>query len=262
MVRLAGVPTTHLALETVRAGAHALSAAVREAPTRVVTVDAIEPSDLTCIARAALEGDVLPCGALGLARAWAGQLVAGKPRRAEPPHLDARSPFLIAAGSRHPRTHEQVVRVASDLGLAIVALPAVSGDRTWVSQGSEPGGGWPEVAAALSTHRSVIVRSPLQEVQDAAYRERLCAALAAWATRACREFEVGGLVLTGGETAHAVLRTLDATAVRILGELEVGIPWGRLEGGTKPGLLVVTKAGGFGHADSLAHILDAFAGNP
>ncbi len=81
--------------------------------------------------------------------------------------------------------------------------------------------------------------------------------MAGWAQRACREFDLGGLFLTGGETALAVCRALGATEIDILGELEAGIPWGRLAGGIAPGLQVVTKAGGFGRSDSLVHVLDA-----
>jgi uncharacterized protein YgbK (DUF1537 family) len=81
--------------------------------------------------------------------------------------------------------------------------------------------------------------------------------MAAWAHRACREHELGGLFLTGGETALAVCRALGVTGIDILGELEAGIPWGRLAGGVAPGLQVVTKAGGFGRPDSLVTVLDA-----
>ena len=72
-------------------------------------------------------------------------------------------------------------------------------------------------------------------------------------------FLMGGLVLTGGETALAVCRALGATAIHICGELEVGIPWGRLAGGVAPGLPVVTKAGGFGGPESILRIVNALA---
>ena len=59
---------------------------------------------------------------------------------------------------------------------------------------------------------------------------------------------IGGLVLTGGETARAVLSRLGVRALRVMGEVETGVPILAAEGS---GLLVVTKAGDFGDRDTL-----------
>jgi uncharacterized protein YgbK (DUF1537 family) len=66
----------------------------------------------------------------------------------------------------------------------------------------------------------------------------------------------GGLVLTGGDVAMAVCTALDASAIWIRGEVLPGIPWGILEGGPFAGVPLVTKAGGFGDADSLVAAID------
>ncbi len=65
------------------------------------------------------------------------------------------------------------------------------------------------------------------------------------------EFPVASLILTGGDTASFVLRTLGATAIALAGELAPGIPYGRIEGGLADGCTVVTKSGGFGQHDAL-----------
>jgi D-threonate/D-erythronate kinase len=57
------------------------------------------------------------------------------------------------------------------------------------------------------------------------------------------------LVLTGGETAVGVARRLGAVGIRLEGELEPGIPVGRLIGPRPYG--VITKAGAFGEAGTL-----------
>jgi len=57
-------------------------------------------------------------------------------------------------------------------------------------------------------------------------------------------------VLTGGETARAVLGARRIRAFRLLGEVEPGVPFGI---SIPPGLLVCTKAGGFGGPDTLVH---------
>ena len=60
-----------------------------------------------------------------------------------------------------------------------------------------------------------------------------------------------GMILIGGDTAIKVYRSLDAAAIRIEGEVQPGVPHGRWVGGRFSELPVVTKAGGFGQADTL-----------
>lgn len=55
-------------------------------------------------------------------------------------------------------------------------------------------------------------------------------------------------VLTGGETARAVLSARGIRALRLLGEVEPGVPFAMARDGT----LVCTKAGAFGGPDTLA----------
>jgi 4-hydroxythreonine-4-phosphate dehydrogenase len=55
-------------------------------------------------------------------------------------------------------------------------------------------------------------------------------------------------VLTGGETARAVLGAREIRALRLLGEVEPGVPFGMARDGT----LVCTKAGAFGSQGTLA----------
>jgi uncharacterized protein YgbK (DUF1537 family) len=55
-------------------------------------------------------------------------------------------------------------------------------------------------------------------------------------------------VLTGGETARAVLGARGVRALRLLGEVEPGVPFGMAHDGT----LVCTKAGAFGTRETLA----------
>jgi uncharacterized protein YgbK (DUF1537 family) len=250
---LLGLPVTHLSLKTVRAGANVLTRAISNAPTQIITVDACDDSDLAVISEAVVAGSYLPCGALGLARTWVRELVGSRHIESEPALQGSMAPVLVVAGSRHPKTRTQVHRVASERGLAIIDVAVVMNDR-----GDEQ---WQAIAEALSEGRSLVIRGPLEEIRQAGHRRALDVTLGELTLRACQEFELGGLVLTGGETASAVCQALETVAVRILGELQVGIPWVRLVGGVASGLPVVTKAGGFGHADSLIRIVDIFRGN-
>jgi D-threonate/D-erythronate kinase len=64
-----------------------------------------------------------------------------------------------------------------------------------------------------------------------------------------KNFQVKGLVLTGGETAKHVCNHLDVFGIELIKELDTGIPLGRLIGQSE--LYVVTKAGAFGIEASL-----------
>lgn len=82
--------------------------------------------------------------------------------------------------------------------------------------------------------------------------------------RALGEFAAGliadrgirNLVLTGGDTAKQVCLNLGAWEMILLGELEVGVPVGRLPG--TEDRYVITKAGGFGSEQILNKALEFF----
>jgi D-threonate/D-erythronate kinase len=65
---------------------------------------------------------------------------------------------------------------------------------------------------------------------------------------------VGGLVLTGGDTAIGVLGAFGVTALELVEEIEAGVPLSMSVGAIA--LPVVTKAGGFGGPNALRHARD------
>jgi uncharacterized protein YgbK (DUF1537 family) len=85
-------------------------------------------------------------------------------------------------------------------------------------------------------------------------------ALGTMAAACTRSDGVGGLILTGGDTARAVCRHLEVTGIELLSEIEPGVPLGRLVGRTSGELLAVTKAGAFGTDGTLANALDHLKG--
>jgi D-threonate/D-erythronate kinase len=64
--------------------------------------------------------------------------------------------------------------------------------------------------------------------------------------------QAGALVATGGETARIVLQAWGVSHLRLLGEVEPGVPYSMTEGWTRD-ILVLTKAGGFGTRETLLH---------
>lgn len=65
------------------------------------------------------------------------------------------------------------------------------------------------------------------------------------------EYEASGIVVTGGDTLHALLQSLQAHGVDLEQEAAPGIPMGRLAGGPWAGLRIISKAGGFGGPNAL-----------
>ena len=64
---------------------------------------------------------------------------------------------------------------------------------------------------------------------------------------------VGALFATGGETALALLNALGVNGIRLLDEIEPGVPLGLTRGALS--VPVVTKAGAFGDAGTLERCL-------
>jgi 4-hydroxythreonine-4-phosphate dehydrogenase len=94
-----------------------------------------------------------------------------------------------------------------------------------------------------------VVLGPEPEPQlDLAQRPLLAAALARMARPVSDE--IGALIASGGETARAVLQSAGVTRLRLLGEVEKGIPFSVTENWNRP-LPVITKAGDFGSPDAL-----------
>ncbi|MEH7335225.1 four-carbon acid sugar kinase family protein [Neobacillus drentensis] len=67
--------------------------------------------------------------------------------------------------------------------------------------------------------------------------------------------KICGAVLTGGEIAGATCKVLNGEGIRVIGEVEAGIPYGKLFGGFFDGMPLVTKAGAFGTEQALSKAL-------
>ena len=72
-----------------------------------------------------------------------------------------------------------------------------------------------------------------------------------------KEVAVGGLFLTGGDTAIAVIQQLQACGSHIEREIVPGFVQGRLLGGSHEGLPIVTKAGAFGTEEDIFRCIQA-----
>jgi 4-hydroxythreonine-4-phosphate dehydrogenase len=215
----------------------------------VLVCDAETDDDLLAIASASMRLDCKPLwvGSAGLA--YQLPRAAGLDARltAAPiklPHI--RGPHLFVIGSLSRNSLEQV-RVLASLSntVRICVSPEIllAGEQhsNWQTHAHEL------ERAIRSGHDAVLTPNP-EPCIDLAQRPLIAAALARMASAVSTE--IGALVASGGETARAVFDSLGITRLRLLGELEKGIPVSLTESWTRP-LPVITKAGDFGGANSL-----------
>jgi uncharacterized protein YgbK (DUF1537 family) len=230
-------------LDTLRA---AFAARAAE-PDRAVVCDAETEDDLARIAlgSAVLAGCCQWVGSGGLVRhlpavhGLAGT-AAGSSRWEGP----ARGPVLTVAGSVSTVSQRQCEDLVEAGALAWQRL-----DPDVLREGSDSPR-WTEVqrsvAELLSGGEDLVVTIG-DKTRDLGEGRMLAASLArllapAWA-------RVGALILTGGETARAVLSCNGVGALELVGELEPGIPISTTVGSRR--IPVITKAGAFGGVDCL-----------
>lgn len=227
---------------------------VASAGAGIIVADAETDADLALVIEAATTAGIrLLCGSAGLAQALAGTIAI--PAEASAPVLPSRpaGPALIVAASRHPATAAQVHHLR-DLGLPVVTPTSdlFQFDSVGPTQLID------RLANELAAGRHTVLTTiglPTAPIGAAAVAERLAAVVASL----CAIQEPSGLILTGGAIAAAVSRALEARALWLRGEVEPGVPWGRLIGGMVTGMPVVTKAGGFGHTGTLEAALQVIA---
>ncbi len=239
-------------------GSEAVRKAVHDAsPGDIIIVDATTQDEIDAVLSVVADDlhRVVFIGSAGLASAI-GHGLLGHRGHDEPEELRpvARRPVLGVVGSLSGRTRAQVDWLVSRGG----ATRFVCGlsDATDVTAAA---------TEALRSGCSVVLVSPDDRLQEAAAVARRLARSAGavlarfgalWqpvaARRPLADPAPPGLVLTGGETALAVLRDLGVDRVDVVRELAPGVPVLGLYGRRYSGP-AVSKAGGFGGDDILIH---------
>jgi len=195
-------------------------------PDGVIAIcDAATDDDLDAIVAAADDADVLWVGSPGMAQA----LARKHGRGGGPPTTETVARVGIVIGSMHALNRIQLERLEDVLG---------DGVQHVASDGERP-------AAPAAVAMAPLSDGPV--TPDAA--SAVAADLARQA-RSLMDAGYGALVVTGGETARAIVASLDKPSVEVLDEPRPGIVRGRLSNGT----LLVTKAGGFGTAETFVDL--------
>ncbi len=254
--RIGTVPLT-----CVRAGPAAVAnrfRALADGGISIIVADAQSESDLRCLTEAStdLRRSFVMCGSAGLAELLAPE--TSSPFRPSAPI----APVVGVVGSINPVALSQATTLSRKARwpfLRVDLRAALRGGSQWAAWCAE----MRAVLAKLETLKSGVVvavggddamRQQSATGRGAQVRETgdlISRRIAEAAEIAIDVMKARGALVTGGETAAALLRRLDAAAVELVGELDAGVPFGWINGGSRDGLAIATKAGGFGGSDVL-----------
>lgn len=244
MLASAAVPVTTLALADVRGGVvDRILRARAEAGNRAVVCDAVTDADLAAVAAAGatLAEAVVWVGSGGLAR---GLFTGSKPSRQ---HVQISAPMpsgplLVVAGSLTAVSGAQAATVAAAGAMPVTVSAEDLSTRSPALERNRN-----EIERHLRAGMDVVVIIGRQHAATAADT-----ALVDHLARMLKSFQplIGGVVATGGDTAAALLKHWGISGLRLIGEVETGVPIG-IAIGAGP-LIVALKAGGFGHDGTLA----------
>jgi uncharacterized protein YgbK (DUF1537 family) len=251
----AGLRVQHAPLTVVRAGRPAVERLVRDALSAgmdAVVCDAVIAADLDVVAQATLPqaAHVFWTGSGGLAQALARSM--GTSDAAPPGPTEIIGGILFVVGSIAEASRAAAAVLAADetvrrIMIDPAALKAGPADRRWLKA-------LQIVLETLAAGGDVLVEIDPGPNPDLAEGPALARRLAELLRPVAPA--IGALFVTGGETALALLDALGANGIRLIEEVEPGVPLGLTRGALA--VPVVTKAGAFGDAGTLRHCLHHF----
>jgi 4-hydroxythreonine-4-phosphate dehydrogenase len=252
-LKKASLSIAAIELAHVRGAAHELESAMLAAANEVdvLVCDAETEEDLRSIASAAMVLDqrTVWAGSAGLARhipEAIGLTGSSASFRKGARELHAPGPALFVVGSPARASREQAHALAAAPLLASFTLsPAaiLRGERSpdWQKNAAL-------VMERIALREDVLVQfdstGSFSGEQGRPLARSLARMIAPCADR------VGTLVVTGGETARAILDEWGIQPLQLLGEVEPGLPYLLAECANRD-VLILTKAGGFGAPDTL-----------
>ena len=251
VLALAGLTAEVIPLDLVRAGSEAVHARMEDAWHRgvgPVVCDCIAEADLgvTAVASLLLTSAVW-VGSAGLA-GWLAALVA--PARLMHPAVPAHPGGVLTVVGSLAEISRLQARMLVESGLV---RHVVVTHETLLAGPQSPR--WRAARDPLSegllAGRDILLEIAVVPEPDLSRGPEVLAGLAALVAPVAKS--LGALVATGGETACALLSGFGIHGIRLLDEVEPGVPLGVTLGALS--FPVVTKAGGFGNADTLRRCL-------
>ncbi|MDR1621600.1 MAG: four-carbon acid sugar kinase family protein [Synergistaceae bacterium] len=213
--------------------------------------DSESDEDLKAIVRGILNvtpaKNVLWVGAMGLAEA-----LAMTPK-----------PFIVVVGTPHPRSirqakqlleHAMAYPVQLDAGTLKSGDAAVDAERARVAE---------EAENLLRCGQSILLAATVDGrfVRDS-YPDNDIDGFLGFIAETVREIigrvKVGGLCVTGGDCTVRIVQKAKAESVVLVEEIQEGITFSRLSGGSFDGLPLIAKSGALGGERALVHCMEYF----
>ena len=231
-----------------RGAAFALSV---EAGIHAYVADCETDADLDAIARFALShcDEVLPVGASGLATATARRLTQTRSPETRPVKLRvgerSQKPILFVVGSRTRASAEQTARLC--------AAGAEELTVTFSEHAREGDLSLDRSVSRSTTPVALIVRPELSKEPGLIAASEVAQTLGRTAASVVRRLQINTIVMVGGDTAFESFHALGVHDASVIGEIMPAIATGEMLVDGRP-VTFITKAGGFGDADTLVEI--------
>lgn len=252
LLHRAGLAATLIERDETRTDLARRLAEAFEGGARVVVVDAADEDDLARLAAALGSRQVprvLVVGSAGLARALAAHYEAAPEQPVASPEPGS---VIALVGSFSKASFEQVQQVQDRGAARVIRLDAAQ----WLDPRQAP----------LRQKTLVVARQHLRGGDNVLFtstgevqQSRSLVLAMARLTAPLLEY-AGTCVLTGGDTARAMLNELGVDRLIVSAEFEPGISVGHAA--ACPSTVFVLKAGGFGDAQTLQRIVERFGRQP
>jgi len=227
---------------------------------QIIACDAASEKDLHEIVIAALKIEPLPIftGSAGMAEALA-KILSGteNSRKKIRNGFDPGKSSLIVSGSISEVNEKQLdfLQCFDDVGTFNLSVDSIAlreyEQVEWMGQTVE------SIIELLKNNKITIIRIEGKNFKSELFSKQLSKEIVGTLGLITQlvimkiQSEIKCIILTGGDTAEAVIAHLGAGGMWIDSEVQAGIPFGFLYKGPYEGFPVITKAGGFGGEDTL-----------
>jgi uncharacterized protein YgbK (DUF1537 family) len=226
--------------------------------TRHLVFDATQQKHLDTIVRLAVSSTrkILLVGSAGLAGSFSRHFPKQRGPAEGAAAISKEGNYLLVCGTTSKRTHDQIERLLKTYSYGTITLaPNLLADK---NRHEDLLLEVPRAGSMLGKD-NLIVRIAAPEFSEGGddkpsgpwTGEQIVQGLGFFVSSVLRETRPAGLFLTGGDTANAVLKAIDAKGIRLGGEIVSGMAYGMLMGGSTDRLPITTKAGAFGKRDTL-----------
>lgn len=254
--RRSSVSIRHIPLSDLRSMGRRLAASLsQESDPMICLFDAVTEQDLSLVADIGQALDYAPiyCGSAALAAA-----LPIAPAAQPPIPRPKAQRILVITGSRKQETARQVQQLEELYGIHTVRM-----DPAQLLEGSDTVGirkAAEALTILLQTESGAILTFDSLFCSQTGFGDerltdrqlgRQLSDMLGQVLELLDPFLYDGLILVGGDTAVAVCRSLQATRIRLLEEVQCGTPAGLMDDGPSMGLPIVTKSGAFGDENTL-----------